>query len=169
MGDEGRPEQLDGWQDYAELKKMLVILGDVVRLNLVHALSRLGEVNVTDLAQLLLISQPLVSWHLSRLRRVGLVRTRRQGRQVYCSLDVERYTHCLQMLSEVVEVVEGSASGQGTGQGAVVAGGVPGRDAEGASGGAPATGQAGPRAGSRAGARPDVAAATGRAQAQLPG
>lgn len=99
MNDAG---QLDGWQDYTDLKKMLAILGDVVRLNMVHVLARSGEVNVTDLAQMLLVSQPLVSWHLSRLRRVGFVRTRRQGRQVYCSLDLDRYRVCLRWLSAVV-------------------------------------------------------------------
>jgi ArsR family transcriptional regulator len=91
-----------GWQDYTELKGMLRALGDTARLNLVRVLASSGEVNVTDLAQALLISQPLVSWHLSALRRHGLVRTRRQGRQVYCSLDLERYRVCLRLLGEVI-------------------------------------------------------------------
>jgi DNA-binding transcriptional ArsR family regulator len=35
------------------------------------------------------MSQPRISWHLRMLRVGGVVRTRRDGRQVYCSLDVE--------------------------------------------------------------------------------
>ncbi|HEX6123004.1 MAG TPA: metalloregulator ArsR/SmtB family transcription factor [Ktedonobacterales bacterium] len=92
-----------GWQvDYTELKHMLKALGDVARLNLVHVLSAEGEVTVTDLVQALLISQPLVSWHLTILRRAGLVQTRRQGRLVYCSLNRERYQLCMRMLGEVI-------------------------------------------------------------------
>ncbi|MBF6592084.1 MAG: helix-turn-helix transcriptional regulator [Ktedonobacterales bacterium] len=90
------------WQDFTDLKGMLRALGDIARLNLVRVLASSGEVNVTDLAQALLISQPLVSWHLSALRRHGLVRTRRQGRQVYCSLNLERYRECLRLLGAVI-------------------------------------------------------------------
>lgn len=91
------------WQDYTELKDMLKALGDIARLNIVHALSAGDEVKVTELAVRLAVSQPLVSWHLSILRRHGLVRTRRQGREVYCSLDTERFQRCLALLAQVSE------------------------------------------------------------------
>lgn len=92
-----------------ELKEMLKALGDVARLHMIEILSSAGEMNVTDLTQALLAggrltSQPLVSWHLSILRRAGLVRTRRRGRLVYCSLDVNRYQLCLRMLGELVDI-----------------------------------------------------------------
>jgi len=48
-----------------------------------------GEESVNDLAVHLRMSQPRISWHLRMLRVGGVVRTRREGRQVYCSLDVE--------------------------------------------------------------------------------
>lgn len=56
-----------------------------------HILERLaeGELSVKELAAALRMSQPRVSWHLARLRRGGAVRTRREGRQVHCSLDLE--------------------------------------------------------------------------------
>ena len=92
-----------GWQDYVELEKLTRALADKVRLNIVRILaSSQQEVNVTDLTQQLLISQPLVSWHLAILRRNGLVRTRRQGRQVYCSLDAARCQQCIQWLGAVI-------------------------------------------------------------------
>lgn len=114
----GTPESREPssrWRDYTELKEMLKALGDNARLNIVHALSAGGEVKVTDLALLLAVSQPLVSWHLAILRRHGLVRTRRSGREVYCSLDLERFRRCQWLLAEVVAggVVEpGSGGGQ---------------------------------------------------------
>ncbi len=93
--------------DYLELKRTLRALGDVVRLHIVRVLGGCNEITVTDLALMLAgdgrpVSQPLVSWHLAMLRRAGLVRTRRVGRLVYCSLDRDRYQACLWRLGELV-------------------------------------------------------------------
>lgn len=92
--------------EYRTLKYALKALGDAVRLHMVHILAGCDEMIVTDLTEALvrdgrLISQPLVSWHLAKLRKEGLVRTRRYGRQVYCSLDHKRYERCLRMLAEL--------------------------------------------------------------------
>lgn len=100
-----RDEIADG-EDYLDLKRMLKALGDVVRLTMISVLNGSAEITVTDLVELLaargrFVSQPLVSWHISQLRRAGFVRTRRMGRQVYCSLDKGRYGHCLHMLREL--------------------------------------------------------------------
>src|SRR5258708_34168864 len=59
------------------------------RLRILERLGKMGEVSVNDLAEHLRMSQPRISWHLRMLRVGGVVRTRRDGRQVYCSLDVE--------------------------------------------------------------------------------
>src|SRR5712692_5598364 len=82
---------------------MLKALADVARLIMVYHLARQQEITVTALRDLLDISQPLVSWHLRRLRRAGLVRTRRVGRQVYCTLDKQRFQYCLQHLEGLVD------------------------------------------------------------------
>jgi DNA-binding transcriptional ArsR family regulator len=102
-----------GWQDYTELEKLTHALADKVRLNIVRILANSQEVNVTDLTRQLLISQPLVSWHLAILRRNGLVRTRRQGRQVYCSLDAAR---CQQSLRQLGDVINGAPATVPTGE-----------------------------------------------------
>lgn len=90
------------YEDYFELQRALRALGDEVRLNIVRVLAGQGEVNVTDLAAMLLISQPLVSWHLGSLRRAGLVHKRRQGREVLISLDTSRYFAVLRQLGALV-------------------------------------------------------------------
>ena len=59
------------------------------RLRILERLGEAGEENVNDLAAHLHMSQPRISWHLRMLRVGGVIRTRREGRQVYCSLDVE--------------------------------------------------------------------------------
>ena len=89
--------------DWRELKLMTKALGDIARLTIVYHLARQAEITVTALTILLGLSQPLVSWHLRKLRRAGLIRTRRRGRQVYCSLDILRYQQCLQHLEYLID------------------------------------------------------------------
>lgn len=46
---------------------------------------------MTDLIEEVGLSQPLVSWHVGRLRAAGLVETRRNGRETLCRLRPEAY------------------------------------------------------------------------------
>lgn len=94
---------MDDWSDWRDLKNMTKALGGVARLTIVYHLARQSEVSVTDLTGMLNISQPLVSWHLRKLRRAGLIQTRRTGRQVYCSLNIPRFQQCLQRLEKLVD------------------------------------------------------------------
>ncbi len=91
---------MDEWRD---LKRMTRALSGVARLTIVYHLARNEAVTVTDLTEKLRISQPLVSWHLRKLRRAGLVETRRSGRQVYCSLKIERFRQYLQRMESLVD------------------------------------------------------------------
>ncbi len=61
------------------------------------------EITVTALTDLLGLSQPLVSWHLRKLRRAGLITTRRVGRQVYCSLNTDRFELCIHHLQDLID------------------------------------------------------------------
>ena len=74
-----------------ELKAFHRALGDVNRLRVVQLLANEGEQPVSSLVRSLRISQPLMSWHLRRLTRAGIVRTTRVGREVRCSFDRERF------------------------------------------------------------------------------
>lgn len=60
-------------------------LADVNRLRIVRRLAQ-GPATVGDLIDTVGLSQPLVSWHVSRLKAAGLVETRRLGREVFCQL-----------------------------------------------------------------------------------
>jgi len=64
------------------------VLADPTRVKILYLLSQ-GELCVHDLAQLLGISQPATSHHLRILRMQGLVKTRREGKSIYYSLDDE--------------------------------------------------------------------------------
>lgn len=66
-----------------ELRSLRIVhkaLADVNRLRIVRHLAH-GEATVSDLIVEVGLSQPLVSWHLGRLRFAGLVETRRVGRE----------------------------------------------------------------------------------------
>lgn len=60
-------------------------LADVNRLRIVRRLAE-GEATVTELIDHVGLSQPLVSWHLGKLRLAGLVETRRAGRETLTRL-----------------------------------------------------------------------------------
>jgi DNA-binding transcriptional ArsR family regulator len=75
----------------ADLRRLALAhkaLADPTRLRLLRRLAQ-GDGTVTDLMRHVDLSQPLVSWHLRRLRSAGLVTTRRSGRETICSLDRE--------------------------------------------------------------------------------
>ncbi len=75
----------------ADLKGVALVhkaLADPTRLRILQRLAE-GDGTVTDLMHHVDLSQPLVSWHLRRLRTAGLVETRRQGRETICSLGRE--------------------------------------------------------------------------------
>jgi ArsR family transcriptional regulator len=60
-------------------------LADPTRLRILQRLGG-GEGTISDLIRHVDLSQPLVSWHVRRLRAAGLVETRRSGRETICSL-----------------------------------------------------------------------------------
>jgi ArsR family transcriptional regulator len=80
----------DPRSELRELRGYFKALSGISRLQIVKQLAGTAELSVSELAVALRLSQPLVSWHLSGLRKVGLVKVRRDGRQVLCSLDRER-------------------------------------------------------------------------------
>ena len=89
--------------EWRELKITLKALAGIARLTIVYHLVHRGEITVTELIQLLGVSQPLVSWHLRKLRRAGIIQTRRVGRQVYCSLVPQRIKFCIQVLDGLMD------------------------------------------------------------------
>ncbi len=55
------------------------------RLRIIRRLAQ-GEATVSELIDQVGLSQPLVSWHLGKLRLAGLVETRRAGRETVSRL-----------------------------------------------------------------------------------
>ena len=85
-------------KELRRLTKGFQALHSVLRLRILAALA-VRESNVKDLADVLRISQPLLSWHLTQLRQVGFVTAERIGREV-------RYRFQAAVLQELVCTLE---------------------------------------------------------------
>lgn len=74
------------------------VLGDETRVRIISALSR-EELCVSDLAAALDMTQSAVSHQLKLLRLANQVKTRREGKSIYYSLDDE---HVLDILEKAL-------------------------------------------------------------------
>lgn len=91
---------MDEWR---ELKSVLKALGGLARLAIVSHLARAQEVTVTELTDTLGISQPLVSWHLRKLRRAGIISSRRTGGHSYYALNPQRIQESMHRLGQLID------------------------------------------------------------------
>ena len=81
---------VDQPDDLRALRHFHKALADVNRLRIVQRLAS-GAATVTELIDHVGLSQPLVSWHLGKLRAAGIVSTRRSGRETVCSIVPESF------------------------------------------------------------------------------
>lgn len=98
------PDRVLGLDDAHLLAERFKLLSDPTRLRMVYALVDGGELCVNDLASLVEVSESATSHQLRQLRLAGLVKTRKQGREVFyrvadshvrllLDLAVEHYLH----------------------------------------------------------------------------
>ena len=83
------------------------MLADATRVQLLWALAG-RELSVNDLAERISKPGPSVSQHLAKLRMARLVRTRREGTQVFYRLEND---HVRQLLTDAVYNAEHAAGG----------------------------------------------------------
>jgi DNA-binding transcriptional ArsR family regulator len=94
--------------DHAHLVvEVFRMLADATRVQLLWALAD-GELSVSDLAERVGKPAPSVSQHLAKLRMARLVRTRREGTQVFYRLEND---HVRQLLTDAVYNAEHAAGG----------------------------------------------------------
>jgi ArsR family transcriptional regulator, cadmium/lead-responsive transcriptional repressor len=89
-----------------ELPDHFLALANPTRLRILQRLGAVGEESVNDLAVHLRMSQPRISWHLRMLRVGGVIRTRREGRMAFCSLDVENIARERARLDQLLGIKE---------------------------------------------------------------
>ena len=85
--------------DVAGLSELFRALADETRTRILYLLSE-RELCVCDLAHLLELSLPAVSHHLRLLRMMRLVRPRRNGKQVFYTLDDDHVLSLIRVAQE---------------------------------------------------------------------
>jgi len=98
LGDYMTSEKLKPFKDEAffELAEFFKIFGDPARLRILKALQP-GNISVTDLAELVNMSQSAVSHQLRLLKQARVVRFRREGKNSFYSLDDEHINIILKL------------------------------------------------------------------------
>lgn len=86
----------------AALADTFKVLGDTTRVRILDELSR-SELCVFDIASRVGLSESAVSHQLRLLRNARIVRTRRNGRQIFYTLDDQ---HVVRLLAQALEHVE---------------------------------------------------------------
>ncbi|MGD2100979.1 MAG: metalloregulator ArsR/SmtB family transcription factor [Acidimicrobiia bacterium] len=93
-------EGLLGHDEAQLLAERFKLLADTTRLRMVYALLEGGELCVSDLARVVEVSESATSHQLRQLRLAGLVKTRKQGREVFYGV---ADTHVRLLLDVAVE------------------------------------------------------------------
>ncbi len=70
----------------ADVTELFKVLGDPTRAQLIYLLTQ-QEYSVGELGEHVAVTPSAVSHHLARLRAIRLVRTRREGNQIFYSID----------------------------------------------------------------------------------
>ena len=88
--------------ELAALAELFKVFGDSTRIRILYALSQ-AELCVCDLAELLSITQPAMSYQLKILRQAKLIRSRRDGKTVFYSLADGHVETIIGMVKEHLE------------------------------------------------------------------
>ncbi|MBL7775403.1 MAG: helix-turn-helix transcriptional regulator [Saprospiraceae bacterium] len=90
--------------DYTELRKAALVLRAVnhkLRQRMIDLLEENQRMTVTDIYIKLRLEQSVASQHLAILRKAGVVRTDRQGKYIFYSLDTERLNQISRLVEEL--------------------------------------------------------------------
>lgn len=90
--------------NYTELRKAVLVLRAVnhkLRQNIIDLLEEHGRMTVTDIYIKLRLEQSVASQHLAILRRSGVVKTDREGKFIYYSLDKDRLNQISRLVEEL--------------------------------------------------------------------
>ena len=79
-----------------ELADLFKVFGDSTRLRIMYAISD-GELSVLSIAETLGMEQSTISHQLRVLRNNKLVRARREGKQIYYTLDDDHVKKIIEM------------------------------------------------------------------------
>ncbi len=76
-------------------------LNSFIRQDIINTIYRVGEINVTDIYTKLRLEQSVVSQHLAALKQIGIITPRRDGKNVYYSLVLDRIAAYINLINEI--------------------------------------------------------------------
>jgi len=92
--------------DFAATKKAAMILRAInhkLRQSIIKLLESNGKLTVTEIYVKLRLEQSVASQHLAILRKAGIVKTEREGKFIYYSLDKKRIAKITELVDEMLE------------------------------------------------------------------
>ncbi len=112
------PSEEKGFRELLwQLRLHFTDLASFTRLYLLHIIAQHDEITVGELAKEARKSQPLVSWHLRKLRNSEFVLVEKRGRETYCRLNREKLQHFLKLYVDLLGLEEKSQDGGKDGKG----------------------------------------------------
>ncbi len=79
---------------------ILKALSNTNRLMILTVLAKHQEMNVSDICSALQCTQPLISHHLTDMQAKGILKMRREGRNMYYSLENQRVIDIIRCIAE---------------------------------------------------------------------
>ena len=95
-------KQMPSQDLFLKLAEFYKILGDTTRAKILFALDK-NEMCVCDIANVLSMSKSSISHQSSTLRRMGIVRCRKEGKEVYYTLDDDHVKGLFELGIEHIE------------------------------------------------------------------
>jgi DNA-binding transcriptional ArsR family regulator len=79
---------------------MLVALTDMTRLKIIALFYENKEMCVTTIAEQFNLSRPTISHHLNLMKRAKILKSRKEGKEIYYSFNKE---HVIEMMESILE------------------------------------------------------------------
>ncbi len=95
-------KQMKDYNLFNKMAEFFKILGDTTRIKILFALDK-NEMCVCDIANALSMSKSSISHQLGTLRRSGIVKCRKQGKEVYYMLDDNHVKQVFEIAEEHIE------------------------------------------------------------------
>ena len=99
---ENTSKKMPDWDTFIKLAEFFRIIGDTTRARILFALDQ-NEMCVCDIANVLGMSKSSISHQLGTLRRSGIVKCRKEGKEVFYMLDDEHVKEVFEIGMEHIE------------------------------------------------------------------
>lgn len=99
---ENTVKKMPDWDTFIKLAEFFKIIGDTTRAKILFALDQ-NEMCVCDIANVLSMSKSSISHQLGTLRRSGIVKCRKEGKEVFYMLDDDHVKEVFEIGMEHIE------------------------------------------------------------------